>query len=238
MKVNGPYKSILLLSDIHAPFCHIDLVPFLKALKKKYKPDKIISVGDEADFAGISFHTHNADLYSAGDELTKTIEKLRPIYKLFPKLDLMESNHGSLVYRRAMDSGLPKRTIRSYREVLEAPKGWVWHEDMVVKSSDGSLTYICHNRTKDSLKSSQQIGMNFVSGHFHSTFEIRYWANSLKLHWGMIIGCLVDKDSMAFAYGKTCPAKPIIGCGIILNGIPKLLPMVLNKDGRWNRSVP
>jgi len=36
---------------------------------------------------------------------------------------------------------------------------------------------------------------------------------------------------------KTQKSRPIIGCGVILNGLPKLLPMVLNKGGRWNREL-
>jgi hypothetical protein len=27
--------------------------------------------------------------------------------------------------------------------------------------------------------------------------------------------------------------RPIIGCAVIINGLPKLIPMVLNKSGRW-----
>ena len=29
--------------------------------------------------------------------------------------------------------------------------------------------------------------------------------------------CLIDKDSMAFAYDKVFKDRPIIGCGIIIN---------------------
>ena len=38
---------------------------------------------------------------------------------------------------------------------------------------------------------------------------------------------------MAFAYGKHTLKKPIIGCSVILDGRPMLIPMVLDYNGRW-----
>ena len=38
---------------------------------------------------------------------------------------------------------------------------------------------------------------------------------------------------MAFAYAKNFKTRFILGCGIIINGIPKLLPMVLDNKGKW-----
>jgi len=49
----------------------------------------------------------------------------------------------------------------------------------------------------------------------------------------MNVGCLIDQKSMAFSYAKNFRTRFIIGCGIILNGITRLLPMVLNNKGRW-----
>jgi hypothetical protein len=54
----------------------------------------------------------------------------------------------------------------------------------------------------------------------------------------MNVGCLVDKDSMALAYSRVFKDRPIIGCGIIIDGLPKLLPMQLSKGGKWNKVVP
>ena len=45
-------KRILIISDTHCPYHHPDLIPFLKSLKKKYKPDRIIHIGDERIPAG------------------------------------------------------------------------------------------------------------------------------------------------------------------------------------------
>ena len=88
------------------------------------------------------------------------------------------------------------------------------------------------------MKLGQQYGMNVVQGHYHTKFAIQYWGNPNALHWGLQAGCLIDKDSLAYEYNKLFKDRPIIGTGIIIDGLPKLLPMVLNKGGRWNKVVP
>lgn len=227
------YKSILVLSDMHFPYNHADIVAFLKALKKKYKPDKVISVGDELDYHSASFHDSDPDLHSAGKELETAIKRLQPIYKLFPNMDLVESNHGSMMFRKALAHGLPRKAMNTYQATMEAPKGWRWHDKLVVRMSNGQDVYIVHGLTKDALKNSKSVAMNFVQGHWHSTFEIRYWANPNNLFWGMTVGCLIERSSLAFAYGKYNLDKPIIGCAVILNGQPRLEPMLLDSKGRW-----
>ena len=43
------YKSVLVISDLHIPYHHPDAFKFLAALKKKYKPDLVVNIGDEID---------------------------------------------------------------------------------------------------------------------------------------------------------------------------------------------
>jgi UDP-2,3-diacylglucosamine pyrophosphatase LpxH len=227
------FRSVLVISDQHFPYNHPDIIAFLKAIASKYKPDKIVNIGDEIDGHSISFHEKDPDLMSPSDELQTAINRLQAMYKLFPEMDLVESNHGSLVYRRARFAGLPKKVVRDYADVIEAPKGWKWHNDLILKMSDGHPVYFCHGKSADVLKMSQAMGMSCVQGHFHEKFEIRYWGNKLGLYWGMTVGCLIDNDSLAFSYNKINLKRPLIGCGLILDGHPKLLPMVLDKSGRW-----
>jgi len=123
------FSSILVISDTHFPYHHPDTVSFLKALKKKYKPDKVVHIGDELDFHALSFHPSDPDLLSPGNELLAGISTISPLYRLFPDVDLIESNHGSMVYRKAKYHGIPREVFKSYRKVLGAPMGWKWHFD-------------------------------------------------------------------------------------------------------------
>ena len=232
-KLSGKYKSILCISDMHHPYSHPDTFAFLKQIAIEYTPDLVVCLGDELDFHAISFHKAHPDLLSPGDELKTAINRLQPYYEFFPKMHLLDSNHGSLVYRRLKDAGIPMHVIKSYRETIAAPKGWTWYDDLLVTASNGQDIYFHHGKSNNVLKESQIQSMCFVSGHWHSTFKIEYWANKNALYWGMSCGCLVDQSSMAYEYSKNFSKKFIIGTGLVLNGIPKLVPMILDKNGRW-----
>ncbi len=78
-------KRILIISDLHCPYQHQDAVRFLKAIKSKYKPTRVILSGDEVDNHAISFHDSDPDLSSAGDELQKAIKALKKELESIPE---------------------------------------------------------------------------------------------------------------------------------------------------------
>lgn len=222
---------------MHAPYSHPDCIAFLRAIKRKYRPDRVICLGDEIDGHALSYHEADPDLDSAGPELEKAIRFLKPLYKLFPEVDVLESNHGSLAYRKAKTAGIPRRLLVGYREALQAPKGWRWHFDLTITLSNGAQMQCHHGKTSSSGKFSQRQSMNTVQGHFHSKFDIFYWANPTALFWDVHAGCLADSKSLAQDYGKNSLEKGIVGCLMILGGHPHLIPMPLRKCGRWNGVV-
>ena len=84
------HKSILVISDLHIPYHHQDSFAFLKEIKKEFKPDFFVNIGDLLDFHAINMHTHDPDLYSAGHELKaarKYIHELHPEDHGFKKED-------------------------------------------------------------------------------------------------------------------------------------------------------
>jgi len=230
-------KSVLVISDLHIPYHHQDAFEFLQALKDKYQPDLVVNIGDELDHHAISMHEHNPDLMSAGDELRNARVYVKQLEKIFPKMTLVHSNHSSLVYRRALKFGLPKDYLKTYNEFLGVGKGWKWVDDLTITLSDGQRCFFTHGMSADVLKVAQQYGMSTVQGHYHTKFSIGYYSNPDRLCFGMQVGCLINQKSMAFDYAKNFKSRFIVGCGMIIDGQPKLMPMVLNKDGRWNKKI-
>lgn len=229
-------KCVLIISDLHAPYGHPDTVAFLKAVKKKYKPTRVIQSGDEADFAAISYHDKDNDLDAAGPELEKAIKALRPIYKLFPNVEVLESNHGSLVMRKALTNGMSRKFFKSPGEILQAPKGWSWHFDLTITLPNGQRCYFHHSKGKP-LKTGQLYGMSHVCGHLHESFDIQYWSTPEALHFAMTVSSLVNKKSLAMAYCKNNQKRPIVGVGLIIDSLPILIPMRLDSRGRWTKKL-
>ena len=226
------YKSVLIIADTHIPYHVPELMDFLKLLKKKYKPDRIIHIGDEVDKHAMSFHDSDPDLPSAGDELKLSIPVIKELEKMFPKMDLLDSNHGSLVFRRAYKHGIPKAYIKKYNDFLQVGKGWKWHDDLIIDTPLGKV-YFCHGKTPDILKLAQSMGMSCVSGHYHSLMGVRWYGNSLGLYFVLQVGCMIDSKSLAFRYNKVQKARPIIGCSVIYNGLPIIEPFIKDKAGKW-----
>lgn len=220
------------------PYAHCDVVNFLHGLTRIYKPTRVILTGDEVDKHAMSFHDSDPDLYSAGHELDAGIYRMRPLYGLWGGIpvDVMESNHGSLLYRKALHHGIPRKYLQPYRQVLDAPDNWTWHKHLIVRSGATDI-FFCHGMTSDVMKLVHRVGMCAVQGHFHSKFEIRYSGAQISGDkWGMTAGCLVDDDSYALAYNKLQLDRPILGCATITKGTPQLWKMHLNADKRWTGS--
>jgi hypothetical protein len=225
-------KSILVISDMHHPYAHPDTVKFLKAVKSKYKPDTVICIGDEVDFHDTSFHDSDPDLDSAGVELDKAIKSLQPIYKMFPKVTVIESNHGSMVLRKALVGKIPRKAIKSYNDVLDAPKGWAWVFDTIVPTPMGPI-YFCHGKSGAAGRLASQYGMSCIQGHFHEKAQITYISTPEKLMFDAHTGCLADDKSLALGYNKVNPKRPIVSVIVVINGVPQIVPMVLKRGGRW-----
>lgn len=226
-------QRILLVSDMHLPYGHQDTLPFLAYLKAKYKPTRVICLGDELDKHSLSFHSHDPDLASPSDELARALPMIKQLKKMFTKMDILESNHGSLAYRRAKANGIPRGYLKSYNDVLGVDSDWVWHYDMTITLPNKDKVYLHHGKTADIKKLSMSLGMCAVSGHYHETFKVDYWANSLGLYWGMNVGCLINDKSLAFAYNNCNLKRPIVGTGLIIDSQPVLVPLLMNENGDW-----
>ncbi len=218
---------ILIISDMHIPYHHPNLIPFLTMLKERYNPTRVICIGDELDKHAMSFHDSDPDLMSAGDELRASLPIIAQVYALFPVMDILDSNHGSMVHRKAKHHGFARAYIRSYNDVLGVGAGWLWHNDLTIELPNGEAVYFHHGKSGDGLKLSQTMGMSCVQGHFHEKFGINYWGNSLGLYFSMQVGCLIDDTNYAFAYNNVNLKRPVIGCGLIIDSIPVLEAMPL-----------
>ena len=227
------YKKVLAIGDLHMPYHHKDSFAFLRALKKKYKGfDLVVNRGDELDQHAISMHDSNPDLPSAGDELRLAKTHVKELEGIFPDMTLLDSNHSSLVYRRALKYGLPKAYLKHYNEFLEVGRGWKWVDDLTISLNDGSRCFFTHGMSANVLQIAQRYGMNTVQGHYQSKSSIQYYSNPDKLVWGAQTGCLTNQDSLAFSYSRLFKDRFIMSSLVIVDGQPRIHPMVI-KDGKW-----
>lgn len=123
--------------------------------------------------------------------------------------------------------------IKSNKEVLEAPGGWVWHDQLKITLPTGNDCLFVHGYKSNTFIAAKEQGCSLVSGHFHSKQELIFWGKEENPFFAMIPGCLIDNRSLAFEYNKTTAKNVRLGAAMIVNGIPFIIPMLLDKDGRW-----
>lgn len=208
-------NRVLVIGDIHEPFCKAGYLEHCKAQYNAFKCNKVVFIGDIVDSHYSSFHSTDPDGLSALDELTTSIKKLRKWYKAFPKATVILGNHDRIVVRKCFASGISARWIRAYGDVLEVP-GWNFVTDTIVDN----VLYV-HGEGGTAFKKAKEQFRSVVAGHTHTKCYIEYVNNV----FGMQVGCGIDKDSYAMAYAKNY-TEPQIACGVVLNGnLPILIKM-------------
>lgn len=230
-------KDTLVIPDCHAPYHHQDAIPFLCSVRDAFSLEQVISVGDEADNHAMSFHETNPDLRGAGDELEAVVIFMKTLRKAFPKIRFCDSNHGSMLMRRAIDAGIPKKCLKGLDEIYETP-GFTWHDEILEDIMPGIKVCFRHQFGMNvGLALPKQGGVCIVQGHYHSKSEVVWLQTPTCRLFGMSVGCLIDTHSLAFAYNKVIPARPILSCGVIKNGTAFNVQMWTDKKNRWTGNI-
>lgn len=230
---------VLVISDTQAPFMHKDASSFLEEVAWKYDCDRFVHIGDEADFYAISHYDSDpSHVENPRTELDRAIRQLRRLYEAFPETDVLNSNHKSRIVKRMSRGGLPKEWLKPYKELMSAPEGWNWHDHLIIDGvryehgdafggSSHTVTYRAPVMNRRST----------VFGHFHAHANVMHHNGPEGPIFGMNVGCLMDRESYANAY-FTGPRWSTLSCGVVLDGVPFIVPMEMGKSGkRWSRKV-
>jgi hypothetical protein len=190
-------------------------------------------MGDLVDNHAISFHETDPNLHSPLDELDLAIEYVESLYDIFPRLDILQGNHDKLPVRKAKNVGLPSRYIKNNHEVFNMPRLWRWHMELDLILPTGQKLWLRHNLKKDALEVAKFYNTCFAQGHFHTVLDCNWTIDSNRSVFGINTGCLIDDKSLAMEYNKANLHRPQLGCVIIINGLPQIVPMILDDSGDW-----
>ena len=218
--VNSKPKNILVIGDTHIPYEKEGYLDFCIEQYDKWNCDTVIHIGDLIDSHATSRHPSIPDAYSAGDELSYTIRKLRSWYKAFPNMKVCIGNHDIRSYKIAAEYGIASKWMKGFAEVLEVPN-WEFEESFEINGivyTHGTGTTGQNSAHLRALN----LGQSVVIGHLHSESSIIYHQIATRTIFGMVVGCGVDEKSYGMNYAKNFPRKSIMSCGIILGDQPIL----------------
>lgn len=217
-------STILVMPDLQIPFHHPRALRFLCEVRDKYKPDEVVNVGDEVDNCALSRYPKDPNGESAGTELKAARRTLARYYVEFPVVKLCESNHRQRLYKRAYEAGIPTEYIADVHEYLQSPAGWQWADQWII---DG-IVFEHGDRANSSLSGGDKLvdanHASTVYGHHSGRAGVSYRKVAGKMLFSMNVGCLVDETGYGMNYLKMARSKPVLGCGIIVDGVPQFLP--------------
>lgn len=221
-------ENTLVIGDRHAPFTHRGYLDFCRDVQRTYRCKAVVDVGDSVDQHAISYHEKDPEGRSAGDEWKLALKELKRWYKAFPKAKSCLGNHDKLIVRKAYTAGLPSNFLRSFASIYEAPAGWEYGFSFTF----GNWQVKHGNKTSGqnaAFKTAESDRISTAIGHVHSHAGVRYHACMRDILWGMLTGCGIDRKAYSFAYGEDFTAKPILSCGVVLEGgtLPLVIPMPL-----------
>lgn len=231
--MNKAKDTVLIIPDTQIPFDHPDAIPFLKTVRAKYKPTRVVQIGDFFDLHALSKYPSNPDGYSPGHEIEVALERASEYYSLFPKVDLVLGNHDLRVTKRAFEVGIPAHFLKTFSEWMQLPKGWKVHDLFLEIDGVAYQHGIGYSGKEGHRKAAERNMQSTVIGHLHAHAGISFMANREKLFFAFNVGALIDDHAYAFEYAKYNSSKSIIGCGVVDKGIPMFVPMSLNKQSRW-----
>jgi hypothetical protein len=203
----------LIIGDLHAPFILDGYLEHCQNMQRKYECDTVLFAGDITDQHAQSYHESDPDGLSAGDELFYAKRQLVPWFEAFPVADIMMGNHDLIISRKAKSAGLSKHVLKPYGEILGAPSTWTFHYDDIIIDN---VVY-SHGNVGNATKKTLMNRTSTVQGHLHSQAFVEYSVSIKDALFGMQVGCGIDKDSYAMAYGKPFASKPVISAAVVLD---------------------
>jgi hypothetical protein len=209
---------------------------FLESIYKSWNCDRVVHIGDLVDFHGISFHAKEVGMPGIEEEVEEARKQVRTLCKLFPKVDYLTGNHSALPSRQAAEAGLPPSMLLSLSQILDLPDTWTVYprftdliiDDVIYRHGDKGRS----NQTNAAFLNAQSEFMSVVQGHLHSQGGVLYGANQATRYFGMQVGCGVDPRSPHLNYSKIYSKRPILGCGVVLNGESAIFEPLFLEDWR------
>ena len=203
-------SNILVIGDLHEPFCLDNYLDFCVSKYMLYDCTEVVFIGDIIDNHYSSYHETNADGMGGSTELELAIKRIARWYKAFPKATVIIGNHDRMIMRKAQTSSIPSKWIKSYKDVLEVP---LW--SFVERYEKDDVQYL-HGEGGTARTKCKADMMNTVQGHLHTQAYCEHYVGQNFRVFGMQVGCGINWESYAMAYAKY-GKKPAIGCAVVLN---------------------
>lgn len=220
---------VLVLSDAQAPFHHPQYIDYACRVRDVFKTDKTVLIGDEADFKFLKYANIN-DRDTPEQQHELTMRFLRRLYKEFPDVDIMESNHvhDRIAYASAQGN-MPKFMVKTPKELFNPPVGWRWSESVMIDGVRYEHGHRLSGGKNVCERAIERRHCSVVFGH-HAVMDLRFQRSDKTQLFGLCVGALTvnandERMGYGMAYSKKYSGDMPLGLGVVIDGIwPNLVP--------------
>ena len=221
-------SRVLIIGDTHAPAMLNSYPDFLAECYEAWGCDRVVHIGDIADNCALSFHLKKPQQKDPLREFEQAMSQIETLVSYFPKADLMLGNHDVLPYRWCNEVGIPVEMMKDFGSIFNLPSGWKVHQRYGQLEIDGVIYQHGDRGRSSAILNAKDEFCSVVQGHHHAKAGIEFTANRNHRVFGMQVGCGTDWRHHQQEYGVKYSKKPIIGCGIVIDGVtPIFEPMVM-----------
>lgn len=217
-------ESYLIISDTQEPFGLKGGVEFALRVAREHRVPEgnVYHVGDEADLYAFSKFLRSPEApHTPRAELQALRDRMGAWYRAFPDVRVCRSNHVDRLLKRAAEAGLPSQVLRVWSDLIGAPPGWQWADHWRVQASRQPFLVEHGHHGSQALT---QWRLRALANGLPTVFGHQVQAGVLPVRtahsasWAMCVGALIDRDAVAFEYGKPLTWQPCLGVGVVVDG--------------------
>lgn len=214
-------SKVLVVGDLHVPADFDWYLDWCLELQEWYQTDRTVFIGDIVDMHFATSHKKEVACPGSQDEFWAARAGTRRWHDAFPDADVIIGNHDRRHLKRGEEAGIPREVFRNFPDLWDTPS-WTWHQELIIDD----VLYVhgdeCSSGVQPALKLALRIGRPVVCGHFHSKAGLAYSNPKGQMVWGMEVGCGANPAEGYFRYASKTVDRHIIGCGLVLDGVPAL----------------
>lgn len=228
-------SRILVLGDTHFPCVRAGYFEFCKYLKRHYRCDTVVHIGDVVDEHAVS-PTHLAlpDASGPSEELKEAREYTKLWHGTFKNAKVVIGNHDERPYRAAAIMHIASERMKHFNEIWQTPT-WEWQYEYVL---DG--IYFTHRTNNGgqspAFNAMRQRAMSVVLGHHHACSGIKTLVNPERRLFGVDTGAGCDDRAIAFRYFRPAQARSVISAAVIIDGFPQVYVMPMGVGEEYHDS--
>ena len=189
-------EGVLVIGDLHHPFTKKGYLEFCIGIRNKYNTKRTMFIGDILDNHFAGYHEIDPDGHSAGRELELAKASIQEWYREFPVADVCIGNHDAIPNRKAMTAGLSVGWIKPISEVINTP-GWNFQIEHIIDE-----VLYTHGTGRKARQRAKNDLISVVQGHYHSESYIENFCGQFYRIFALQVGCGIDNEAYAMAYGK------------------------------------